>query len=134
MPNNGGNDLLPEIYRVRFHGRMMHYRPTSPQHAVDEPGHNLPAESGHRSHDDRTPPLVRSLYKDGQGQRIKEGKGGYRMDQAVKEIAAEEAKEIATEVKEEIAPLGAAEVISLALTAGFVMTILSILFLMLGIV
>jgi hypothetical protein len=101
---------------------------------LDEPGHNLPAESGHRSHDDRTPPLVRSLYKDGQGQRIKEGKGGYRMDQAVKEIAAEEAKEIATEVKEEIAPLGAAEVISLALTAGFVMTILSILLLMLGIV
>ena len=57
------------------------------------------------------------------------------MDQVAKEIAAKEVKEIATEVKEEIAaPLGAAEVISLALTAGFVLTILSILLLTLGIV
>ncbi len=56
------------------------------------------------------------------------------MDQAVKEIAAKEAKELGTEVKEEIAPLGPAEVISLALTAGFVLTILSILLLMLAIV
>jgi hypothetical protein len=56
------------------------------------------------------------------------------MDQGVKEIAAKEAKEIAIEVKEEIAPLGPAEVISLALTAGFVLTILSILLLMLAIV
>jgi hypothetical protein len=63
----------------------------------------------------------------------REGKGDYLMDQAAKEIAAKEAK-IATEVKEEIAPLGAAEVISLALTAGFVGMILSMLLLMLAIV
>ena len=56
------------------------------------------------------------------------------MNQAAKEIAAKEAKEIATEVKEEIATLGAAEVISLALTVGFVVMILSILLLMLTIV
>ena len=55
------------------------------------------------------------------------------MDQAAKEIAPKEANEIATEVKEEIAHLGAAEVISLALTAGFVVMILSILLLMLAI-
>jgi hypothetical protein len=63
----------------------------------------------------------------------REGKGDYLMDQAAKEIAAKEAKEIATEVKEEIAHLGAAEVISLALTAGFVVMIMSILLLMLAI-
>ena len=55
------------------------------------------------------------------------------MDQGVKEIAAKEAKEIATEVKEETVSLGAAEVISLALTAGFVGMILSMLLLMLAI-
>jgi len=69
----------------------------------------------------------------GRSHRLKEGKGGYRMDQVAKEFTAKEAKEIAIEVKEEIAPLGAAEVISLALTAGFVVMILSILLLMLGI-
>ena len=31
---NSGDDLLSEVYRVCFHDRMMHYRPTSPQHAV----------------------------------------------------------------------------------------------------
>jgi len=60
------------------------------------------------------------------------------MDQGVKEIATKEAKEIATEVntevKEETVSLGAAEVISLALTAGFVLTILSILLMMLAFV
>ena len=56
------------------------------------------------------------------------------MDQGVKEIAAKEAKLIATEVKEETVSLGAAEVISLALTAGFVFTILSILLMMLAFV
>jgi hypothetical protein len=56
------------------------------------------------------------------------------MDQGVKELAAKEAKEVAIEVKEEIPSLDAAEVISLALTAGFVVMILSILLLMLGIV
>jgi hypothetical protein len=64
----------------------------------------------------------------------RKGKGDYLMDQTAKEIAAKEAKKIATEVKEEIAPLGAAEVISLALTAGFVGMILSVLLLMLAIV
>src|SRR5215210_240000 len=32
---NSGDDLLSEVYRVRFHDRMMHHRPTSPQHAVE---------------------------------------------------------------------------------------------------
>jgi hypothetical protein len=63
----------------------------------------------------------------------RKGKGDYLMDQTAKGIAAKEAK-IATEVKEEITPLGAAEVISLALTAGFVGMILSMLLLMLAIV
>jgi hypothetical protein len=72
----------------------------------------------------------------GQGRATKsrKGKGDYLMDQGIKEIAAKEAKEIATEVKEEIVPFGPAEVISLALTAGFVLMILSILLLMLAIV
>ena len=55
------------------------------------------------------------------------------MNQGVKEIAAKEAKEVASEVKEEI-DFSAAEVISLALTGGFVMMILSIILLMLAIV
>ncbi len=29
------DDLFSEVYRVRFHALMMHYRPSSPQYAVD---------------------------------------------------------------------------------------------------
>src|SRR5918995_5815312 len=32
---NSGDDLLSEVYRVRFHLQMMHRRPTSSQHAVN---------------------------------------------------------------------------------------------------
>src|SRR5215216_7151523 len=38
---NGSGDLLSEVYRVRFHRQMMHYRPTSLQHAVRSPGASL---------------------------------------------------------------------------------------------